>query len=90
MTEMRQLYKRLAARTRLALRAGDPGALAAFDALYRVLGSQLGKTKAQVAKDVGLTTQRYVQLVYGDPDEPLSTPVRFDGDDVDVGNSGAR
>ena len=89
MTEMRQLYKRLAARTRLALRAGDPGAIAAFDALYRVFGSQLGKTKAQVAKDVGLTTQRYVQLVYGDPDEPSSAPARSDGDDADAGDRGA-
>ena len=74
MTEARQLYMRFVARIRRALRADDPGVIPAVDALYRVIGWELGKTKAQVAKDVGLTSQRYFNLKYGrdDPDEPLS------------------
>ena len=89
MSEQRAVYRKLVVRIRRALRDDDPGVIRAVDALYRVLGWELGKTKAQVAKDVGLARRQCVEILYGSVDGPLSAPARSDGDDADAGDRGA-
>ena len=67
MTEARQLYTRLVARIRLALRDGEPGhaITAAINTLYRGLGWSLGKSRAAVAKDCGVTPRLWSEMLYG-------------------------
>src|SRR2546425_2245570 len=65
MSEARKLYRTCVRRTRHALLDGDPGVIRAVDALYRALGWELGKTKAQVAKDIGLSMRHYAEMMHG-------------------------
>src|SRR2546426_12752057 len=87
MTEQRALYRKLVARARRALLDGDPGVIPAVEALYRGFG-WLGKTKAEIARDVGLSRRHYADLMHGhdDPDAPPRAPARPEGVSIiDVG-----
>src|SRR5437660_342553 len=67
MTEARQLYTRLVARVRLALREGEPdhAIIAAVRSLHHAIGWTLGKTRSDVAKDCGVTPLHWDAMVYG-------------------------
>ena|SRR2546425_434150 len=87
MSEVRTIYRKCVRRARRAVLDGDRGVIRAVDALFRAIGFELGKTKAEVARDVGLTPQRYFQLVHGDdPAAPARAPANPEGVTiVDVG-----